>query len=69
VRHATIQEKPRRLVPLLTVDQVADLLAVKKSWIYDQVQQGRFCTVTRPGRQIRVHPDDLADWIDAQRDS
>jgi excisionase family DNA binding protein len=50
---------------LLTIDDVAELLSVKRSWVYDQVRYGRI-PVRRLGgtRQVRFHPADLQAYID-----
>ena len=53
------------MTPLLTPDQVADLLGVSKSlltqWRTDNVGP-RFI---RQGRVIRYRHSDVADWVDA----
>jgi excisionase family DNA binding protein len=54
---------PRRLdVPLLRPDEAAELLAVKTSWIYDDVQAGRLPCL-RIGRHIRFTRAMLEEWL------
>lgn len=47
---------------LLTVHEVADIMQVKTSWIYDQVQAHQF-PVIRLGRQLRFRRGDLDKWL------
>ena len=51
---------------LLTAEQVAADLAVPKTWVYRAARDGRLPSV-QCGRYVRFHPDDVADWVDAQR--
>jgi excisionase family DNA binding protein len=48
---------------LLTADQVADLLGVPTSWVYEQSRKGRIPTVTL-GRYRRYRPEALEAWIE-----
>jgi excisionase family DNA binding protein len=48
---------------LLNPDQVCDLLQVKKSWLYDEVQAGRL-KARRIGRQLRFTRGDLREYIE-----
>ena len=47
---------------LLTADQVADLLGVPTSWVYEQSRRGRIPTVTL-GRYRRYRPEAIEAWI------
>lgn len=50
--------------PLLwTMEQTCTALACRPSWLYDQVEAGRF-PVVRLGRQLRFRPADLAGYLD-----
>lgn len=53
--------------PLLTPSEAAALLAVKTSWIYEAVRDGRLPCV-RIGRHIRFLRSDLERWVNGQRD-
>lgn len=57
----------RRLVcvngSLLTADQVARMLGVPKSWVYEQSRKGRIPTVTL-GRYRRYRSEAIARWIE-----
>ena len=48
---------------LLTVDEVSALLKVKKSWIYDSVENGMLRPV-RLGKQLRFRPSSIARYLD-----
>ena len=48
---------------LLTVEQVAEILSVPKSWVYRQADAGKFPHV-RVGRYIRFRPFEVQQWID-----
>ena len=60
----TSNEGPPRLLddPLLCPEQVAELLAVKPSWVYEAVRTGRLPCV-RVGRHIRFTRKMLEDWL------
>jgi excisionase family DNA binding protein len=47
---------------LLTAAQVADLLGVPTSWVYEQSRRGRIPTVTL-GRYRRYRPEAIEAWI------
>lgn len=49
---------------VLTVREVAALLKVKTSWVYDKVQAGEF-PVLRLGRQLRFRTTDIRDYLEA----
>jgi len=57
----------RNPATLLTVPEVAALLHVPTSWIYDHVRQG--CSnplpVIRMGKYLRFRMSDLAEYIDS----
>jgi excisionase family DNA binding protein len=58
---------PRQLDgPLLRPDQVAALLAVKTSWVYDAVRTGTLPCI-RVGRHIRFTQGMLEEWLEEQR--
>ncbi len=48
---------------LWTPEQVCQALACRRSWLYDQVQAGRF-PVIRLGRQLRFRPAEIATYLD-----
>jgi excisionase family DNA binding protein len=59
--------QPRRLDgPLLRPDEVAELLAVKTSWVYEAVRTGKLPCI-RLGRHIRFTRGMLEEWLDAGR--
>ena len=47
---------------LLTASEVADLLGVPVSWVYEQSRRGRIPTVTL-GRYRRYRRDAIERWI------
>jgi excisionase family DNA binding protein len=49
--------------PLLRADQVASLLAVKTSWVYDAVRTGSLPCI-RVGRHIRFTRGMLEEWLE-----
>jgi excisionase family DNA binding protein len=49
---------------LITVDELAGLLRVKKSWIYDQVQRGAL-PVVRVGKHLRFRRVDVEAYLSA----
>jgi excisionase family DNA binding protein len=49
---------------LLTADQVARMLGVPKTWVYEQSRKGRIPTVTL-GRYRRYRAEAIARWIDS----
>ena len=48
---------------LLTADQVAALLGVPKSWVYEQSRRGRIPTVTL-GRYRRYRAEAIDRWLE-----
>jgi excisionase family DNA binding protein len=48
---------------LLTPDDVCALLKVKKSWLYDTVEDGAI-EVIRLGRQLRFRPSALISYLE-----
>jgi excisionase family DNA binding protein len=48
---------------LLTAPQVADLLGVPTSWVYEQSRRGRIPTVTL-GRYRRYRREAIERWLD-----
>ena len=47
---------------LLTADQVADLLGVPRSWVYEQSRRGTIPTVTL-GRYRRYRSEAIEAWV------
>jgi excisionase family DNA binding protein len=47
---------------LLTADDVAELLSVPKSWVYEQSRLGRIPTVTL-GRYRRYRREAIEEWL------
>lgn len=58
-----LEEDP---LELLTPERLAELLSVKKEWLYEQARTGDLPTV-RLGRQLRFRRSDVMDWLDAQK--
>ena len=48
--------------PLLTAKEVADLLGVPTSWVYQQSRAGRIPTV-RLGRYRRYRREAIEEWL------
>ena len=48
---------------LLTPDDVCTLLKVKKSWLYDAVENGSIETI-RLGKQLRFRPSALVRYLE-----
>lgn len=46
---------------LLTADDVAEMLGVRRDWVYEQSRQGRIPTVTL-GRYKRYRREAIEDW-------
>jgi excisionase family DNA binding protein len=51
---------------LLTPDDVAELLQVNKSWVYEAARDGRIPHV-RLGRYVRFEPEEIEAWLKTQR--
>lgn len=49
---------------LLTADDVCALLKVKKSWLYDTVEQGHLKPI-RLGKQLRFRPSTITRYLDS----
>jgi excisionase family DNA binding protein len=58
----TYEEQPT-VEGLLTVDDVCALLKVKKSWLYDTVENGLLRPI-RLGKQLRFRPASIARFLD-----
>jgi len=52
---------------LLTADEVAELLGVPKSWVYEQSRCGRIPTVTL-GRYRRYRREAIEAWLEELED-
>lgn len=50
---------------LLDAQDVADLLGVRKSWVYDQTRAGLLPTV-RLGRYYRYRREAILAWVEAR---
>jgi excisionase family DNA binding protein len=48
---------------LLTAAQVAQMLGVPKSWVYEQSRKGRIPTVTL-GRYRRYRAEAITNWVE-----
>ena len=48
---------------LLTADQVARILGVPKTWVYEQSRNGRIPTVTL-GRYRRYRAESIEAWVE-----
>jgi excisionase family DNA binding protein len=57
-----VNEVHRLDTPLLTPTEAAELLAVKRSWIYEAVRGGTLPCL-RIGRHIRFTRTMLEDWL------
>jgi excisionase family DNA binding protein len=53
---------PNGNAQLITADEVADLLAVPKTWVYAETRAGRLPHV-RLGRYRRYRADEIDAWI------
>ncbi len=60
-----VEEAVRRSLSLLTVDQVCELLQVKKDWLYEQTAADRFPHI-KLGRHLRFRPADVQEFLKAQ---
>jgi excisionase family DNA binding protein len=56
------EHSPQGVAPLLTAAEVAALLGVPKTWVYEQSRLGRIPTVTL-GRYKRYRPGAIEDWV------
>jgi excisionase family DNA binding protein len=55
---------PRAGEPLLTADEVAQVLRVTRAWVYAETRAGRLPHV-RLGRYVRYRRSAITAWIDA----
>ncbi len=53
---------------MLTIPQVMEILQVSQSWCYHDRDQDKVLPWVKIGRHVRLHPDDLKAFIDAQRE-
>jgi excisionase family DNA binding protein len=51
---------------LLTAEQVAEMLQVPKSWVYEAAREHRIPHV-RLGRYVRFEREQLDSWLEAMR--
>jgi excisionase family DNA binding protein len=51
---------------LLSVQEVAELYGVPRSWVYTQAEAGRLPHF-KIGRYVRFKREDIADWLAGQR--
>jgi excisionase family DNA binding protein len=56
-------QRPNWDLDLLTPDDVCALLKVKKSWLYDAVENGALEAI-RLGKQLRFRPSALVRYLD-----
>ena len=59
----TGESRPSNGGRLLTADEVAELLGVPTSWVYEQSRLGRIPTVTL-GRYRRYRREAIAAWLE-----
>lgn len=57
-----------KLEPLLTAQEVADLLSVPIATLYQWRSRGCGPAGMRIGRHVRYDPADVHAWLDRQRD-
>lgn len=48
--------------PLLSIDQLADYLGVKKSWVYDRTYRGKI-PCYKLGKLLRFDIDEIEVWL------
>jgi excisionase family DNA binding protein len=53
---------------LLTTREVADLLGIGRTKLYEQLDKPNDIPVVRLGRSVRVHVDDVRQFADRQRE-
>ena len=61
--YPTLPEGPYWDLDLLTPDDVCALLKVKKSWLYDAVENGTLEAI-RLGKQLRFRPSALVRYLE-----
>ena len=52
--------------PLLTVEEVADVVRMSPSWVKSEIRAGRL-RQTKLGKMVRIEPSDLRAYIDEQK--
>lgn len=57
-----ISAEVRDALTLLTIGQVCDLLQVKRDWLYDECNAGRFPSL-KIARQFRFRPLDVQAYL------
>ena len=63
------EPKALDFVALLTISEVAKMLKISKSKAFEMANKGTFFKVLRVGeRNLRVHPVDLAAYIEQLRE-
>ena len=50
---------------LLDVDEIAELLGVPKSWIYDRTRRGKI-PHRKLGKYLRFDPEAIQKWLEEQ---
>ena len=48
---------------LLTINELAELIQVPKSWIYERTRTGSIPTVPNLGKYKRFDPDVIQKWL------
>jgi excisionase family DNA binding protein len=51
------------MTPLLSAQEVAELLGVTKAWVYEQTRTGRIPHVPLGGRYYRYRREAIEAWI------
>jgi len=54
------------LPPILTVDELAQLLRINRKTTYDALARGEIPGVRRIGRTYRIHRDAVLQWLRGQ---
>jgi len=54
--------------PIMTADELADLLRIKRKTVYALIAQGDIPGARRVGGSIRIHRQTVLDWL-AQGDT
>ena len=60
-------KNPQDLPLLLTVSEVASLLRTSSKAIYSMADRGQLPGITKIGRRLLIHRDDLLEWLDRSR--
>jgi excisionase family DNA binding protein len=53
--------------PLLSVDDVVQLLGMKKSWVYARADSGELPSIRLPGGRRKFDAADIAAWLEKQK--